>query len=181
MLGSRTGKGLLGYQIRTSLFCCTCSLFVSLSHRAVPTRIRALTSPMIRGRKLHQKRVVLMVAYCMRHRSASRRVGQSRAHREIKVLYSACFLLCVTLFPNTFSSWLHDSDSCLFCVWPLVLPKCASATAGEHTRSIILDYWQGGSETDSGKGQLTVNVCQGTFSSQQSGFSDMSHAYRNCR
>lgn len=37
-------------------------------------------------------------------------------------------------------------------------------------RSIILKYWQGGSETDSGKGQLTVNVYQGMFSSQQSGF-----------
>lgn len=47
---------------------------------------------------------------------------------------------------------------------------CRCGCADKHTRSIVLTYWQGGSETNSGKGQLTVNVCQGTFSSQQSGF-----------
>lgn len=106
----------------------------------------------------------------MRHRNSSLRVGQSCARQEIEGLYSACVLLCVTLFPNAFSSWVHDSDSHLFQTPQWVLPKCASVTADKDGRSIILKYWQGGSETDSGKGQLTVNVCQGTFSSQQSGF-----------
>lgn len=138
--------------------------------------MEVLLSPMICGRKLQQKRVVLIVTYCTRHHSASLHVGQSCTHQEVKGLCSSCFLLSVTLFLNAFSSWVHDSDSCFFCS-----VMGFSKAADKDARSIILKYWQQGSKIDSGKGQRTVNLYFKIFQPTKWLFSQMSHADRNCR